>query len=66
MVYYSKMGAERTGAPPLCFSPRPRREAGGVGLGLYIVKSLIGNLKEQITATSEDGVTRFTFTLTLA
>lgn len=38
----------------------------GVGLGLYIVKSLIGNLKEQITATSEDGVTRFTFTLTLA
>ena len=38
----------------------------GVGLGLYIVKSLIGNLKEQITATSEDGVTQFQFTLTLA
>lgn len=38
----------------------------GVGLGLYIVKSLIGNLKEQITATSEDGVTRFTFSLTSA
>ena len=38
----------------------------GVGLGLYIVKSLIGNLKEQITATSEDGVTQFHFTLTLA
>ena len=38
----------------------------GVGLGLYIVKTILGNLKETITATSEDGVTQFTFTLTLA
>ena len=38
----------------------------GVGLGLYIVKTIIGNLKERITVTSEDGVTQFTFTLTLA
>ena len=38
----------------------------GVGLGLYIVKTILGNLKESITATSEDGVTKFTFTLTLA
>ena len=37
-----------------------------VGLGLYIVKTILGNLKETITATSEDGVTQFTFTLTLA
>ena len=38
----------------------------GVGLGLYIVKTLLGNLKEDIHVTSEDGVTEFTFTLTLA
>lgn len=38
----------------------------GVGLGLYIVKTILGNLKETITVTSEDGVTEFTFTLTLA
>ena len=38
----------------------------GVGLGLYIVKTILGNLKETITVTSEDGVTQFTFTLTLA
>ena len=38
----------------------------GVGLGVYIVKTILGNLKETITATSEDGVTQFTFTLTLA
>ena len=38
----------------------------GVGLGLYIVKTILGNLKENITVTSEDGVTQFTFTLTLA
>jgi len=37
----------------------------GVGLGLYIVKTILGNLKEDITATSRDGVTEFTFTLTL-
>ena len=38
----------------------------GVGLGLYIVKALLNNLNEKIVVTSEDGVTQFTFTLTLA
>ena len=38
----------------------------GVGLGLYIVKTILGNLKENINVTSEDGVTKFVFTLTLA
>ncbi len=38
----------------------------GVGLGLYIVKTILGNHKENITVTSNDGVTEFTFTLTLA
>ncbi|NCE64534.1 sensor histidine kinase [Pseudoflavonifractor sp. 524-17] len=38
----------------------------GVGLGLYIVKTILGSHKENITVTSEDGVTEFTFTLTLA
>ena len=38
----------------------------GVGLGLYIVKTILSNLGESITVTSEDGVTAFTFTLTLA
>ena len=38
----------------------------GVGLGLYIVKTILGNLNESITVTSEDGVTEFTFTMTLA
>jgi len=38
----------------------------GVGLGLYIVKTILGSLKENITVTSEDGVTQFHFTLTLA
>lgn len=38
----------------------------GVGLGLYIVKTLLASLKETITVTSEDGLTQFTFTLTLA
>ena len=38
----------------------------GVGLGLYIVKTILGNLKEDIHVTSEDGVTEFTFTMTLA
>ena len=38
----------------------------GVGLGLYIVKTILNNLKETINVTSEDGVTQFTFTLTLA
>ena len=38
----------------------------GVGLGLYIVKSILDLHKEDITVTSEDGETEFTFTLTLA
>ena len=38
----------------------------GVGLGLYIVKTILNSLKETITVTSENGVTEFTFTLTLA
>lgn len=38
----------------------------GVGLGLYLVKTILNDLKETITVTSQDGVTEFTFTLTLA
>ncbi|NCB62871.1 MAG: HAMP domain-containing histidine kinase [Clostridia bacterium] len=38
----------------------------GVGLGLYIVKTILNNHKENISATSENGVTEFTFTLTQA
>ena len=38
----------------------------GVGLGLYIVKTILAGLKENITVKSEDGVTEFTFTLTPA
>ena len=38
----------------------------GVGLGLYIVKTIINNHRETITVTSENGVTTFTFTLTIA
>lgn len=38
----------------------------GVGLGLYIVKTILNNHKENITVTSENGVTQFTFTLLLA
>ena len=38
----------------------------GVGLGLYIVKTILNSHKENITCTSEDGKTTFTFTLTLA
>ena len=38
----------------------------GVGLGLYIVKTILGTHKENITVASEDGVTEFVFTLTLA
>ena len=38
----------------------------GVGLGLYIVKTILNNHKENITVTSDHGVTEFTFTLTLA
>ena len=38
----------------------------GVGLGLYIVKTILNNHRENITVTSENGVTEFTFTLLLA
>ena len=38
----------------------------GVGLGLYIVKTILNSHKENITCTSEDGVTKFIFTLTRA
>ena len=37
----------------------------GVGLGLYIVKTILGSHGEDISVTSRDGVTTFTFTLTL-
>jgi len=38
----------------------------GVGLGLYIVKTILNNHRESITVTSQDGLTTFTFTLTIA
>lgn len=38
----------------------------GVGLGLYIVKTLLNAHKESITVTSENGLTTFTFTLMIA
>ncbi|MDR3210202.1 MAG: ATP-binding protein, partial [Oscillospiraceae bacterium] len=38
----------------------------GVGLGLYIVKTILDHHNEDIFVTSRDGVTRFTFTLKLA
>ena len=38
----------------------------GVGLGLYLVRSILQSHGEEITVTSEDGVTEFTFTLPLA
>jgi len=37
----------------------------GVGLGLYIVKTILDNHNEDIFVTSEDGATRFMFTLTI-
>ncbi|MEG1683792.1 MAG: HAMP domain-containing sensor histidine kinase, partial [Oscillospiraceae bacterium] len=36
----------------------------GVGLGLYIVKTILEQHKEKINVTSEDGVTTFSFLLT--
>ena len=38
----------------------------GVGLGLYIVKTILNSHKENIVCTSEDGITKFVFTLTRA
>jgi len=37
----------------------------GVGLGLYIVKTILDNHNEDIFVTSAEGVTRFMFTLTI-
>lgn len=37
----------------------------GYGLGLYIVKTILNNHGEDIVVTSRDGVTEFTFSLTL-
>ena len=37
----------------------------GVGLGLYIVKTILNEHRENITVESADGLTTFTFTLTL-
>ncbi len=38
----------------------------GVGLGLYIVRTILEQHQEKITATSENGVTTFSFTVQLA
>ena len=38
----------------------------GVGLGLYIVKTILDTHKEDIFVTSRAGVTKFVFTLTIA
>ncbi len=35
----------------------------GLGLGLYIVKTILGNHREDIWVKSQDGFTQFTFTL---
>ena len=37
----------------------------GVGLGLYIVKTILDSHGEDISVTSENGMTTFAFTLTL-
>lgn len=37
----------------------------GVGLGLYIVKTIIGSHGEDISVTSRDGITEFVFSLTI-
>lgn len=42
-----------------------RNHPEGLGLGLYIVKSILHSLQESIRVTSRDGLTCFTFTLSL-
>lgn len=42
------------------------RDRDGVGLGLYIVKTILNTHKENITCTSENGLITFTFTMTRA
>ena len=39
------------------------RDREGVGLGLYIVRTIVATHGENISVTSRDGVTRFSFTL---
>lgn len=41
------------------------KDTSGVGLGLYIVRTILGSHGEDISVESRDGVTTFTFTLTL-
>lgn len=41
------------------------KDRDGYGLGLYIVKTILGNHGEDIAVTSRDGVTEFVFSLTL-
>lgn len=41
------------------------KDTSGVGLGLYIVKTILGSHGEDITVESHDGLTSFTFTLSL-
>ena len=38
----------------------------GVGLGLYIVRTILEQHREKITAASADGLTTFSFTVQLA
>lgn len=38
----------------------------GVGLGLYVVRTILDQHKEHIAVTSENGLTTFTFTISLA
>ncbi|MDR0906758.1 MAG: HAMP domain-containing histidine kinase [Oscillospiraceae bacterium] len=38
----------------------------GIGLGLYIVKTILDHHNEDIFVTSADGLTKFTFTMTVA
>lgn len=42
------------------------RDTSGVGLGLYIVKTILGSHGEDITVESHSGLTTFTFTLSLS
>ncbi len=41
------------------------KDKDGVGLGLYIVKTILDNHRQDITVTSENGCTEFTFTMLL-